>query len=48
MDLVHSGSKVIVTMKHCSKQEFKLVEKCKLPITGLQRVDMVITGILAL
>lgn len=44
MDLVACGSKVLVVMEHTAKGEKKLLEECTLPITGLHKVDQVITG----
>lgn len=43
MDLVASGSKVLVVMEHTSKGEVKLVDSCTLPLTGVGKVDKVIT-----
>ena len=43
MDLVSSGSKVIVAMEHVAKSQFKLLKKCNLPLTGKGVVDKVIT-----
>lgn len=43
MDLVACGSKVLVVMEHTAKGEKKLLEECTLPITGLHKVDQVIT-----
>jgi 3-oxoacid CoA-transferase B subunit len=43
MDLVARSKKVVVMMEHLAKGEFKIMEKCKLPITGRRVVDMLIT-----
>ena len=47
MDLVSSGSKVIVVMQHNSKAtgkgRLKLVDKCWLPLTGRGKAGKVIT-----
>lgn len=43
MDLVASGSKVIVIMTHTSKGSKKFLKKCTLPLTGKQVVDILIT-----
>ena len=44
MDLVNSGSRVVVTMEHCnSKGNTKVVKACTLPLTGRKCVSMVIT-----
>lgn len=35
MDLVSSGTRVVITMEHCSKKgESKILKKCSLPLTG--------------
>lgn len=44
MDLVSSGNRVVVTMEHVSKNGTpKILEKCSLPLTGKNVVDMIIT-----
>ena len=44
VDLVSSGTKVIVTMEHNTKEGgFKLLNECNLPLTGRQVVDRIIT-----
>ncbi|CAD8086922.1 unnamed protein product [Paramecium primaurelia] len=43
MDLVASGSKVLVVMEHTAKGEKKFLKDITLPATGLGRVDQVIT-----
>jgi 3-oxoacid CoA-transferase len=44
MDLVSSGSRVVVTMEHCSKKGApKILKSCQLPLTGQGVVDMIIT-----
>lgn len=44
MDLASGAKKLIITMMHTEKDgEAKIVEKCTLPLTALQAVDMVIT-----
>lgn len=43
MDLVASGSKVIVVMEHTAKNSIKIFDQCRLPLTGKGTVSMVIT-----
>jgi len=44
MDLVSSGSRVVVTMEHANKNgKPKILQKCSLPLTGANVVDCIIT-----
>ena len=46
MDLVASAKKVVVVMQHTDKKGVsKLVEKCELPLTGVNCVSKVITNL---
>ena len=44
MDLVSCGSRVVVTVDHCSKKgDPKILPSCTLPLTGKGIVDLIIT-----
>ncbi len=43
MDLVASGSRVVVTMMHSVKGQSKFLKECTLPLTGKGVVDALIT-----
>lgn len=43
MDLVTGAKRVIVAMQHTAKGAAKIVKQCRLPITSLRKVDMVVT-----
>jgi len=49
MDLVSSGSKVVILMEHCAKDgTHKILDKCDLPLTGEGVVNTVITELVYL
>ena len=44
MDLVASSPRVIIAMEHATKEgQPKILHKCRLPLTGLEVVDLIVT-----
>ena len=48
MDLVTGAKRVIVAMQHTAKGNTKIVKKCRLPITAVRPVEMVVTELAAI
>jgi acetate CoA/acetoacetate CoA-transferase beta subunit len=48
MDLVTGAAKVVVAMQHAAKGKSKIVRQCRLPLTSLRRVDLVVTDLAVL
>ena len=43
MDLVSGAKRVIVAMQHTAKGAAKIVKKCRLPVTSVRPVDLLVT-----
>ncbi|CAN5622057.1 3-oxoacid CoA-transferase subunit B [soil metagenome] len=43
MDLMCGAKRIIIAMMHTSKGESKIVQTCRLPLTSVRRVDLIVT-----
>jgi acetate CoA/acetoacetate CoA-transferase beta subunit len=43
MDLITGSKRVIVAMEHTNKGNPKILQECKLPLTAMEEVDLIIT-----
>jgi acetate CoA/acetoacetate CoA-transferase beta subunit len=45
MDLVSGARRVVVAMQHTARGKAKIVKQCRLPLTSVRPVDLVVTGL---
>ena len=48
MDLIVGSKKVIIATTHTNKGNPKILKKCKLPLTALKRVNLIVTELCVL